>query len=135
MGELYEKYKEIINYLIFGVLTTIINIITYYIVADVLKINYLVSNILAWVLSVLFAYITNKIYVFESKTTGFKEALRECISFFICRSFSGLIDMGFMYIMVDLILFPGILAKVISNIVVIILNYILSKLLIFKNKK
>ena len=76
---LYKKYKEIINYLIFGVLTTLISIVTYAIFTKVFHIDYLISNVLSWIIAVLFAYITNKIYVFESKS---KKNIKELISFF-----------------------------------------------------
>ena len=68
MKDLFLKYKEVIMYLVFGVLTTVVNIVVYYVVADCLKINYLIANIAAWFLSVLFAYVTNRKYVFESKS-------------------------------------------------------------------
>ena len=69
--ELYKKYKEIVNYLIFGVLTTLVNIITYAIFAKLFHVDEVVSNIVAQIISILFAYVTNKIYVFESKSTKF----------------------------------------------------------------
>lgn len=124
-----KKYKEIILYLIFGVLTTIVNIASFYILADILKINWIVSNVAAWILSVLFAYFTNKTYVFESKN---KNIIKEFISFIICRVLSLGIDMVFMFILIDLLSVSNLISKIIVNVIVVIANYIFSKFLIFK---
>lgn len=116
-------------YLVFGVLTTVVNIVAYYVVADCLKINYLIANIAAWFLSVLFAYVTNRKYVFESKSDYI---LKEMISFFSARLATGALDMGFMYVAVNFQILPDFIAKIVANIFVIIANYVLSKLFIFK---
>ena len=86
--ELYKKYKEIINYLIFGVLTTVVSIGTYALFTKLFSINYLVSNILSWILAVLFAFITNKLFVFESKSKDKKQVTKEMINFFFFRIIS-----------------------------------------------
>ena len=131
MKELLLKYKEIIMYLIFGVLTTVVNIAVYYIMANSLQIHYLISNIVAWFLSVLFAYVTNRKYVFESKS---EQIIKEMVSFFGARLATGIMDMAFMWIFVGLGLLPDFVAKVITNVFVIIANYILSKLVVFKGE-
>ena len=131
--ELYKRYKEILMYLIFGGLTTLVNIIGYFLLARICKI--VVSTVLALIISILFAYVTNKIFVFESKTNTKKELLKEIISFFGCRAFTGIIDVAFMYVTVDIFDLNDMIMKVISNIVVIIVNYVFSKLIIFKKKK
>lgn len=133
--ELYNKYKEILMYLIFGVLTTVVNIVSYFLLARILHIDTVVSTVIALILSILFAYITNKIFVFESKTNTAKELLKEIISFFGCRAFTGILDVAFMYITVDVFNLNDMIMKIISNIVVIIVNYIFSKLIIFKKDK
>lgn len=133
--ELYNKYKEILMYLIFGVLTTVVNIVSYFLLARILHIDTVVSTVIALILSILFAYITNKIFVFESKTNTAKELLKEIISFFGCRAFTGILDVAFMYITVDVFDLNDMIMKIISNIVVIIVNYIFSKLIIFKKDK
>ena len=119
MKELFIKYKEVIMYLIFGVLTTLVNIITHYI-----------SNIIAWIISVTFAFITNKLYVFESKTND--KILKEIISFYSLRLFSLGIDIFTMYIMVSILSIDDLIAKVVANVIVIVINYITSKLITFK---
>lgn len=131
MKEMYLKYKEVIMYLIFGVLTTVVNIVVYYIMADMLHIHYMISNVVAWFLSVLFAYVTNRIYVFESKS---QDIMKEMISFFGARLATGVMDMVFMWIFVGLHILPDFIAKVISNVFVIIANYVLSKLVVFKGE-
>ena len=130
----YNKYKEVSNYLIFGVLTTVINYVAYIICAKAIKIELIISTAIAWFISVLFAYITNKKYVFESKTTKKLEIFRELISFFFFRIVSGIIDIIIMYVSVDLMGINDLIMKLISNFIVIALNYIFSKLFIFKDK-
>lgn len=132
--ELYIKYKELINYGIFGVLTTIINYVSYILFTRLFSIDIFISNLLAWVLSVIFAFITNKIIVFESKEFTLKTIVKEGTSFVIARILSLLLDMLILYIMSDLMGINDLIVKIISNIIVIIVNYILSKFIIFKNK-
>ena len=131
---LMKKYREILLYLVFGVLTTLCNIVSYFALNDLLHIHYLVANALAWVLSVLFAYLTNRTWVFESKSQGFSAIAREMGLFFGCRLPSGVFDMAFMFVAVDLLAQNDMIAKIASNVVVIVLNYLFSKLIIFKKK-
>lgn len=131
---LFEKYKQTILYLIFGVLSTIVNIVTYVVCTRHLNIEFLISNWLAWLAAVLFAYITNKFFVFESKETNIKFLIKEFSSFISCRILSGIIEMIFMYIMISLMSLNDFIVKIITNVVVVILNFIFSKLIIFKNK-
>ena len=127
MKELLMKYKEIIMYLVFGVLTTVVNIVVYF-----LHINYLISNALAWFLSVLFAYITNRKYVFESSS---QNILKEAVSFFSSRLATGILDMVLMWLFVYFNVVNDVIAKVIVNVIVVVLNYVLSKLVVFKGDK
>lgn len=132
---IYEKHKEMILYLFFGGLTTLVNIVVYWIFVNLLHVDYLVSNMVAWLLSVLFAYITNKTYVFQSKSIGFLPIMREFSAFVSCRLFSGLIDMGIMYLGISIFGFYDLLIKILSNVIVVILNYVFSKLFIFRKNK
>lgn len=132
--ELFIKYKELINYGIFGVLTTVINYVSYIIFTRVFNLEIFTSNLLAWILSVMFAFITNKIIVFESKEFTLKTLVKEGIAFTVARILSLLLDMLILYIMVDIMGISDLIVKIISNIIVIIVNYILSKFLIFKKK-
>ena len=131
---LLKKYKFIILYGIFGVLTTLINIVSYSLFYSVFGVSNVISNIIAWVLSVLFAFITNKLWVFESKSFEFKLFMAELGNFTLCRLATGVLDLGIMFVGVDLLKGPAIILKVVSNIIVIILNYVMSKVFVFKKK-
>ena len=131
---LFAKYKQTILYLIFGVLSTIVNILTYAFCTRNLNIEFLISNWIAWIVAVLFAYITNKFFVFESKETNIKFLIKELSSFVSCRILSGIIEMILMYTMISLMSLNDFIVKIITNVVVVILNFIFSKLIIFKNK-
>ena len=132
---LFLEYKEVINYLVFGCLTTVVNFVCYYLFAKVLGIEEVISSGLSWLFSVLFAYITNKIFVFESKTTTIKEFIMEIISFFLARVLSGILcDVGTFAVMVKVIGINDVVAKLITQILVVIVNYVLSKWIIFKNR-
>ena len=132
--DLLKKYKFIILYGIFGVLTTLINIVSYSLFYSVFGVSNVISNIIAWVISVLFAFITNKLWVFESKSFEFKLFMAELGNFTLCRLATGLLDLGIMFVGVDLLKGPAIILKVVSNIIVIILNYVMSKVFVFKKK-
>lgn len=129
LKDLFSKYKEILLYLIFGVLTTVVNIVVYYLFSDILKVQYLVSNCVAWFLSVLFAYITNRKYVFESTDDSM---LVECAKFFGARLSTGIIDMILMAILVPIFIKFNLIIKILVNVLVVVLNYIFSKLFVFK---
>ena len=121
--------KELIAYIIFGVLTTAVNIITYFLFVDVFAVNYLISNIVAWFVSVLFAYITNRIWVFESKDDNI---IKEIVLFYGGRVFSGAVDTGLMYLFIDILSTGNVFAKIVVQVIVIVLNYVFSKFIVFK---
>ena len=125
----FNKYYEVLSYLFFGGCTTLVNILTFW-VLRLLKIGVYASNIVAWIVSVLFAFITNKLFVFESKGNAIKEG----ISFFAFRLLSLVFDMGIMYLLIDVFKWNDLLSKILTNIFVIIINYIFSKLFIFKKR-
>lgn len=132
----YIKYKEIINYLIFGILTTIISLITYYLLIITIlnpnnPIELQISNIISWIFSVTFAYITNKKYVFDSKEKNIK---KEIIKFYSSRLSTLFIDIILMFIFVTILKLNDKIIKLIVSIIIIILNYILSKLIVFKKR-
>ncbi len=133
--ELWLRYKEVILYVIFGGFTTLINIVIYWICRNLLKLPVVPSDIIAWILSVIFAYVTNKIWVFESKSTKFSVLAREIAEFFAARLFSLGFDVLFLYVTVEKLAWPDLPMKIIANVVVIILNYLFSKLLIFRKTK
>ena len=131
---LWSKYKDIISYLFFGVVTTVVNVVVYSLCYDIAKCSNLFSTIIAWIIAVAVAFITNKLFVFESKSWDVKIAFKEAGDFVICRVGTGIIEVGMMYILVDVLEFDGTIMKIITNAVVIILNYIASKFVIFKEK-
>ena len=135
MKNLLLKYKEPILYIIFGVLTTLVNIVVYFCFNDILHVHYLVSNAIAWVLSVLFAFVTNKLFVFESKSLQCLQVMRELGGFVAARGATGVLDMVLMWLLVDVIVMDEMFAKILVNVLVIVLNYVASKLWIFRKKK
>ena len=130
---LYLNYKEIVNYLFFGVLATIVNFVSYFIFARVLKIDEVIGSGLSWFVSVLFAYATNKIFVFDSKTETKKELLKECASFFLARIVSGITcDVGTFALMVKVFHINDIVSKIVTQVMVVIVNYLFSKFVVFR---
>ena len=133
---LYFEFKEIINYLVFGGLTTVVNFVTYLIFAKVFYIDEVISSGLAWFCSVVFAYVTNKIFVFDSKTKGKKALLKECASCFTARILSGILcDVGTFALMVKVLHINDVISKIVSQVMVVIVNYVFSKFFVFKKKE
>lgn len=128
-----KNLRTLIPYVFFGVCTTVVNIVCYWFCAYVLNEPIPASTIVAWIIAVLFAYVTNRKWVFSSQTRGV-EAYQEIVSFILCRLGTGLLDLGIMYFSVDVIYINDVLIKTISNIITILLNYIASKFMIFKNE-
>ncbi len=129
--DLYKKYEEIINYLIVGGMTTLVSIGVYALCTKCFHINYMIANVVSWIISVLFAYITNRIFVFKSKS---ENIILEVYQFFKYRIFSFLIEIFLMYVFVELISIDDMISKVIVQIIVIVLNYVFSKLFVFKKE-
>lgn len=133
--KIYDQYKDTVPYLIFGFLTTAVNVAAYWLFARIFKLGVMPATITAWVLAVFFAYVTNRKYVFHSRENSKFGILKEMVSFFACRLTTGFIDWSCMYIFVDIFHLNDIFIKIISNIIVVVLNYIASKMVIFRNKK
>lgn len=131
---LWKKYKEMILYVFFGGLTTLVNILVYFVMARMIGIHYAISTTAAWVLSVAFAYVTNRLFVFESKAAGLWPVAKEALLFFGFRLLSYFVDLGIMILLIDHWGVNDMVTKVIANVVVIILNYVFSKLIIFRKK-
>ena len=132
--KLYEKYQDKILYLVFGALTTAVNTGVFWLCAHPLGMPVLPSTMIAWFLAVLFAYLTNRKWVFHSEASTRKEYTREILSFFLCRLGTGVLDWVLMYLLVDQLHLNVLVVKISVNILVIILNYVASKLLIFRKK-
>lgn len=133
---LYIKYEEIINYLIIGVLTTVVSLGSYFIFThtflDTSALGIQIANVLSWICAVTFAYVTNRKFVFKSHN---KNILKEVTNFFGSRVFSLLMEMLSMFIMATLLGIDDLIAKIICQVIVTVLNYILSKLFVFKKEK
>ena len=134
--ELYYKYEEIISYLIVGGLTTVVSLATYYLLVYTIlnpkeAVELQIANIISWIASVTFAYFTNRKYVFKTKE---KISFNEGINFYLSRVSTLLLDMLMMYIFVSVLRFDDKIIKLIVQIIVIVLNYVLSKFIVFKKK-
>ena len=135
--ELYNKYKEIINYLIFGVLTTVVSLVVYYISVFTFlnpdnPIQLQIANILSWIAGVTFAYITNRKFVFQSKE---KNKLKEATKFVASRIVTLILDMIIMWFGVTVLHNNDKIIKIISQVVVVVSNYIFSKIFVFTKKE
>mgnify|MGYP003371345944 FL=1 len=131
---LYQKYREVILYILFGGLTTLINLLVYNTMYYYIESSNLLSTIVAWILSVLTAFLTNKQIVFRSSSWNLEILWKEGVKFFECRIGTGILEIIFMYITVDILRWSGFIMKLIVNVIVIILNYVASKRIIFVKK-
>lgn len=143
------KYKELITYGIFGVATTVVNFVSFKLASILLGEDlYLLSNIIAWVVSVIFAYITNKLWVFESKSLKPEVVFKELVSFFAARGFSFIVEELGLFLLVDVARLSDyqltvlsfnisgtMISKILVAFVVVIINYFFSKLFIFRKDK
>lgn len=132
---LYKKHKEVLLYLFFGGLTTVVSIASYYYLNVTLGINELIANVISWILAVSFAFVTNRIWVFNSPTNGFKEFMGQLISFFGGRVVTLLIEEVILIVFITWMNFDSMLVKIVAQVIVVILNYVVSKLFVFKEKK
>lgn len=131
---LIRKYSNLLAYLFFGGLTTVVNYLVYLPCYNLLGISAAVSNVIAWVVAVAFAYLTNKPFVFKSHDWSAKTVLPELAKFIGCRVGSGLLETAIIFITVDLLCWNGNWMKLFTSVLVVILNYFGSKLLVFRGK-
>lgn len=138
--DMYKKYEEAINYLFFGFLAFLVNMVAYALATWVLGADddkvvlVLIATAFAWVVSVLFAYWTNRSFVFKSKVKDKEGIWKEFSAFVGARIVTGGMELVIMYVMVDLAGINNMISKFVCNVVVIVSNYIFSKLLVFKKK-
>lgn len=133
--ELIKKYREMISYLFFGVATTAVNFAVYALMTDLLSISETPSNVTAWFAAVIFAFVTNKLFVFESKSLSPARLVREFGAFFAARVFSGIIENGGFWICVDLLEINDWVVKIALSVIVVITNYITGKFIVFRKKR
>lgn len=135
--EQFKKHREVIMYIIFGVLTTVVDILVFSLLAHTVfdtenPLLAQIANIIAWIAAVAFAYVTNRIFVFESKE---KRILIEILSFTASRLLTLVLDAILIYVLASLIGINPDVSNIISNVVVIVLNYVISKLFVFRRAK
>lgn len=132
---LVKKHWDILSYLLFGGLTTVVNYVVYYPLYNFLDLSAAVCNAIAWVVAVAFAYLTNKPFVFKSNDWSAKVVVPELTKFVVCRIGSGFAETAIIFLTVDLLNINGNIMKLITSVLVVILNYIASKLVVFRNAK
>lgn len=129
---LVEKYWDILTYLFFGVLTTVVNYVVYLPVYNLLGLSAAVSNVIAWCFAVAFAYLTNKPFVFKSHDWSARTVIPELTKFVSCRIASGLTETVILLVTVDLLGWNGNIWKLVTSVLVVVLNYVFSKLIVFR---
>lgn len=131
---LVEKYWDILSYLVFGVMTTVVNYAVYLPIYNLLGLSAAVSNVIAWVAAVAFAFLTNKPFVFKSHDWSARTVFPELTKFVSCRIASGAMETVILLLTVDLLGWNGNIWKLITQVLVVILNYVTSKLVVFRKK-
>ena len=134
MKSIWNKYKPVILYILFGLLTTAVNMAAYALCYRGMGIPNVVSTGIAWVLAVAVAFVTNKIWVFGSRKYDRQTLAREIPAFFGARIATGVLDLGIMYLAVDVLQGNATVWKMVSNVIVIVLNYVASKMVIFRKR-
>ena len=131
---LLRKYRRFIVYAFYGTLAALLNIVCYWLLYEKAGMGNTPSTVLAFLAAMIFAFVTNKLLVFESRGTHGVDFWREAVSFFACRLLTGALDVLIMYLAVDLMAWNGVLWKIVSNVVVTVLNYVASRFFVFKKK-
>ena len=135
IAKIYKKYKEAIDYLFWGGVAFVLSMVLFYLFANVMGIYEQFANILSWIICVIFTYITNRTFVFQSKVKGIKNIFKEFKDFVTARLLTLVMENVILFVMIDLLTINNMIAKLVGQFVVIVSNYILSKLWIFKKKK
>ena len=130
--ELLRKYQDILSYLFFGVLTTVVNFLVYYPLTNMLGMNATVVNVIAWAVSVSFAFLTNKPFVFKSHDWSAKVVFPELSKFIGTRLGSGALETLMIFLLVDCMAMDSNIVKIAVSVLVIVINYVGSKLLVFR---
>lgn len=134
LKSLLIRYWDVFTYLVFGVLTTIVNYLVYLPVYNLLGLSAALSNVIAWVVAVAFAYLTNKPFVFKSHDWSSKTVIPELTKFVSCRVASGAAETLILLVTVDILNWNGNLWKLVTQVMVVVLNYFASKFLVFRKK-
>ncbi|MBR5931875.1 MAG: GtrA family protein [Lachnospiraceae bacterium] len=132
---LWKKYKEIITYLFFGFVTTVVNYGMFALLVRVFHLDVVPANIISWIVAVIVAFVTNKLWVFESKARDAKTIAREFGEFVAGRLITLGLETLLLWIFVDKLGMNDLVMKIITSVIVVIVNYIFSKFIIFRKKK
>ena len=133
--KIYKKYKEAIDYLFWGGVAFVLSMVLFHLFANVMDIYEQIANILSWIICVIFTYFTNRIFVFRSKIKGFKNVFNEFKDFVTARLLTLVMENAILFVMIDLLTINNMISKLFGQFVVIVSNYFLSKLWIFKKEK
>lgn len=133
--KIYRKHKEAIDYLFWGGVAFLLSMVLFYLFANVMNIYEQIANIISWVICVIFTYLTNRTFVFCSKVKGFKNIFKEFKDFVTARLLTLVMENAILFVMIDLLSLNNMVSKLVGQFVVIVSNYFLSKLWIFKKKK
>lgn len=131
---IYRKYQEGIDYLFWGGVAFVLSMVLFYIFANMMMMDEQIANVITWIICVIFTYITNRTFVFKSKTSGVKAVTKEFVDFTSARLATLVLENVVLFICIDLLLWHNMVAKLIGQFLVIVSNYVLSKLWIFKKK-
>ena len=129
------KYLDFIIYTCFGAAATAVNMLSYYLLYEKAGVNNVASTFLSWLFAVTFAFFTNKFFVFFSYTFKLKTVAKEAWMFYSCRAFTGALDILIMFLAVNILSYPAMLWKLISNFIVGVINYLAGKIVIFNHKE
>jgi len=132
---IYKKNEEVLNYLVVGGLTTVVSILVFALFNNILNFDYRIASVISWIFAVAFAYFTNKTFVFKTRNKTLKETFIESIKFFSSRIFSLIVDLGIIILLVEVFKLDELISKIIVQLIIVILNYILSKFIVFKKTK
>lgn len=132
LGKLIQHHRDMIVYIFFGVLTTLVNYAAFFALFNIVELSGLLSNIISWAVAVVFAFLTNKPFVFRSNDWSSATLIPELFKFIGCRIGSGLLETGIIFLTVDVLSWDGNLMKILTGILVVVLNYLSSKTIVFK---
>lgn len=133
--KIYRKYKEAVDYLFWGGVAFVLSMVLFYLFANVMDIYEQIANILSWIVCVIFTYFTNRSFVFCSKVKGIKNIFKEFKDFVTARVLTLVMENVILFVMIDLLTINNMVSKFVGQFVVIVSNYFLSKLWIFKKAK
>ena len=133
--KIYRKYKEAVDYLFWGGVAFVLSMVLFYVFANMMDIYEQIANILSWIICVIFTYLTNRIFVFKSKVRGIKKIFKEFKDFVTARLLTLVMENVILFVMIDLLSVNNMISKLVGQFVVIVSNYFLSKLWIFKKEK